>query len=109
MGLGCCSIKAYNHRRLCGSIITNKLKNLHGRKEKIKVVIKRLNSKNTKALTIILSSPEEKLVWRDWLSYWKCVRMASNMGGAGKRWRGTYRNRGLFTRRLALTLIRIEI
>ena len=71
-------------------------------------MIKRLNSKNTKALTRILNSPEERLVWRDWLSYWKSVRMASNMG-AGKKWRGTYRNRGLFTRRLALTLIRIEI
>jgi len=71
-------------------------------------MIKKLNSKNTKALTRILNSPEEKLVWRDWLSYWKSVRMASNMG-VDKRWRGSYRNRGLFTRRLALTLIRIEI
>jgi hypothetical protein len=71
-------------------------------------MIKKLNSKNTKALTRILNSPEEKLVWRDWLSYWKSVRMASNLG-VGTAWRGSYRNRGLFTRRLALTLIRIEL
>ena len=71
-------------------------------------MIKRLNSKNTKILTSILNSPKERIVWRDWISYWKSVRMASNLTEE-KRWRGTYRNRGLFTRRLALTLIRIEI
>ena len=71
-------------------------------------MIKRLNSKSTKILTSILTSPTELLVWRDWISYWKSVRMASNMG-VGTVWRGSYRNRGYFSRRLALTLIRIEI
>ena len=73
-----------------------------------KAMIKRLNSKNTKILTRILNSPKERIVWRDWISYWKGVRMASNLG-VGTVWRGSYRNRGLFTRRLALTLIRIEL
>ena len=72
------------------------------------VMIKRLNSKNAKILTSILTSPTELLVWRDWISYWKSVRVATNLG-VGLIWRGSYRNRGLFTRRLALTLIRIEI
>jgi hypothetical protein len=71
-------------------------------------MIKRLNSRDSKLLTAILNSPTERLVWREWISYWKSVRMASNMG-VGTAWRGSYRNRGLFTRRLALTLIRIEI
>ena len=71
-------------------------------------MIKRLNSKDTKILTSILTSPTERMVWRDWISYWKSVRTTSNMG-VGTIWRGSYRNRGLFTRRLALTLIRIEI
>ena len=71
-------------------------------------MIKRLSSKSTKILTRILNSPTERLVWRDWISYWKSVRTASNLG-VGTVWRGTYRNRGLFTRRLSLTLIRIEI
>ena len=71
-------------------------------------MIKRLNSKSTKILTKILNSPKERIVWRDWISYWKSVRMASNMG-VGTVWRGSYRNRGLFTRRLVLTLIRIEL
>jgi len=71
-------------------------------------MIKRLNSKNTKILTSILNSPKERIVWREWISYWKSVRMASNLG-VGTVSRGAYRNRGLFTRRLALTLIRIEI
>ena len=71
-------------------------------------MIKRLNSKSAKILTSILTSPKERVVWREWISYWKSVRMASNMG-FGTKWRGSYRNRGLFTRRLALTLIRIEL
>lgn len=71
-------------------------------------MIKRLNSRDSKTLTAILTSPTERLVWRDWISYWKSVRMASNMG-VGTVWKGSYRNRGLFTRRLALTLIRIEL
>ena len=71
-------------------------------------MIKRLNSKNTKILTSILNSPKERIVWRDWISYWKSVRMASNLG-VGTVWRGSYRSRGLFTRRLALTLIKIEL
>ena len=71
-------------------------------------MIKRLSSKNTKRLTRILTSPKERIVWREWVSYWKSVRMASNLG-VGTVWRGSYRNRGLFTRRLALTLIRIEL
>ena len=72
-------------------------------------MIKRLNSKSAKILTSILNSPKkERVVWREWISYWKSVRMASNMG-VGTVWRGSYRNRGLFTRRLALTLIRIEL
>ena len=71
-------------------------------------MIKRLNSRDSRTLTAILTSPTELLVWRDWISYWKSVRMASNMG-VGTRWRGSYRNRGYFSRRLALTLIRIEL
>ena len=72
-------------------------------------MIKRLNSKSAKILTSILNSPKkERVVWREWVAYWKSVRMASNMG-VGTVWRGSYRNRGLFTRRLALTLIRIEL
>jgi len=71
-------------------------------------MIKRLNSKSTKILTSILNSPKEKIVWREWISYWKSVRTATNLG-VGTVWRGSYRNRGLFTRRLALTLIRIEL
>jgi len=73
-----------------------------------KAMIKRLNSKNTKILTSILASPTERLVWRDWISYWKSVRVATNLG-VGLVWRGSYRNRGYFSRRLALTLIRIEL
>lgn len=49
------------------------------------VMIKRLSSKNTKRLTRILNSRDKQV------------------------WRGTYRSRGAFTRRLALTLIRIEL
>jgi hypothetical protein len=71
-------------------------------------MIKRLNSRDSRRLTAILNSPTERMVWRDWISYWKSVRMASNLG-VGTVWKGSYRNRGLFTRRLALTLIRIEI
>ena len=71
-------------------------------------MIKRLNSKSTKILTSILTSPTERLVWRDWISYWKSVRVATNLG-VGVIWRGSYRNRGYFSRRLALTLIRIEL
>ena len=48
-------------------------------------MIKRLNSKSTKILTRILDSRDKQV------------------------WRGTYRSRGAFTRRLALTLIRIEL
>ena len=72
------------------------------------VMIKRLNSKNAKTLTSILTSPTERLVWRDWISYWKSVRVATNLG-VGLIWRGSYRNRGYFSRRLALTLIKIEL
>ena len=71
-------------------------------------MIKRLSSKSTKILTRILNSPTERLVWRDWISYWKSVRTVTNLG-VGLVWRGSYRNRGYFSRRLALTLIRIEI
>jgi len=71
-------------------------------------MIKRLNSIDSKTLTAILTSPKERIVWREWISYWKSVRMASNLG-VGTVWRGSYRNRGYFSRRLALTLIRIEI
>jgi hypothetical protein len=71
-------------------------------------MIKRLSSKSTKILTRILNSPTERLVWREWISYWKGVRMASNIG-VTPLWRGSYRNRGLFTRRLSLTLIRIQL
>jgi len=71
-------------------------------------MIKRLNSRDSKTLTAILNSPKERIVWRDWISYWKSVRMASNLG-VGTVWRGSYRNRGYFSRRLALTLIRIEL
>ena len=73
-----------------------------------KAMIKRLNSRDSKTLTAILTSPTERLVWRDWISYWKSVRVATNLG-AGIIWRGSYRNRGYFSRRLALTLIRIEL
>lgn len=71
-------------------------------------MIKRLNSRDSKTLTAILTSPTERLVWRDWISYWKSVRTATNLG-VGLIWRGSYRNRGHFSRRLALTLIRIEL
>ena len=72
-------------------------------------MIKRLKGKDARLLSIILNSPEEqRIVWRDWISYWKSVRTATNLG-VGLVWRGSYRNRGHFTRRLALTLIRIEI
>jgi hypothetical protein len=71
-------------------------------------MIKRLKGKDARLLSIILNGPEQRLAWRDWISYWKSVRMASNLG-VGTVWRGSYRNRGLFTRRLALTLIRIEL
>ena len=72
-------------------------------------MIKKLNSKSAKILTSILTSPKkERVVWREWVAYWKSVRMTSNMG-FGLVWRGSYRNRGYFSRRLALTLIRIEI
>ena len=50
-----------------------------------KVMIKKLNSKSAKILTSILDSRDKQV------------------------WRGTYRSRGAFTRRLALTLIRIEL
>ena len=72
------------------------------------VMIKRLNSRDSKLLTAILNSPTERMVWRDWISYWKSVRTATNLG-VGLVWRGSYRNRGLFTRRLSLTLIRIQL
>ena len=72
------------------------------------VMIKRLNSKNAKILTSILTSPTERLVWRDWISYWKSVRVATNLG-VGLIWRGSYRNRGYFSRRLALTLITVKL
>ena len=71
-------------------------------------MIKRLNSRDSRTLTAILTSPTERLVWRDWISYWKSVRVATNLG-VGIIWRGSYRNRGYFSRRLALTLIRIEL
>jgi len=71
-------------------------------------MIKRLNSRDSKLLTAILNSPTERMVWRDWISYWKGVRMASNIG-VNPLWRGSYRNRGYFSRRLALTLIKIEL
>ena len=71
-------------------------------------MIKRLNSQDSRTLTAILTSPTELLVWRDWISYWKSVRVATNLG-VGIIWRGSYRNRGYFSRRLALTLIRIEL
>ena len=71
-------------------------------------MIKRLKGKDARLLSVILNGPEQRIVWRDWISYWKGVRMASNLG-VGTVWRGSYRNRGYFTRRLALTLIRIEI
>ena len=71
-------------------------------------MIKRLNSRDSKLLTAILTSPTERMVWRDWISYWKSVRVATNLG-VGLVWRGSYRNRGYFSRRLALTLIRIEL
>ena len=48
-------------------------------------MIKKLNSKSAKILTSILDSRDKQV------------------------WRGTYRSRGAFTRRLALTLIRIEL
>ena len=48
-------------------------------------MIKRLSSKSTKILTRILDSRDKRI------------------------WRGSYRSRGAFTRRLSLTLIRIEI
>ena len=48
-------------------------------------MIKRLSSKSTKKLTRILDSRSKRI------------------------WRGTYRSRGAFARRLSLTLIRIEI
>ena len=72
------------------------------------VMIKRLNSKSAKTLTSILNSPTERLVWRDWISYWKSVRVATNLG-VGLIWRGSYRNRGYFSRRLALTLITVKL
>ena len=50
-----------------------------------KAMIKRLSSKSTKILTRILDSRSKHV------------------------WRGTYRSRGAFARRLSLTLIRIEI
>jgi hypothetical protein len=49
-------------------------------------MIKRLSSKSTKKLIRILDSRDNKQVWR-----------------------GSYRTRGAFTRRLSLTLIRIEL
>jgi hypothetical protein len=48
-------------------------------------MIKRLSSKSTKKLTRILDSRDKRI------------------------WRGSYRSRGAFARRLSLTLIRIEI
>ena len=71
-------------------------------------MIKRLNSRDSRTLTAILTSPTERLVWRDWINYWKSVRVATNLG-VGIIWRGSYRNRGYFSRRLALTLIKIEL
>ena len=72
-------------------------------------MIKRLNSKSAKILTSILNSPKkERIVWRDWISYWKSVRVATNLG-VGIIWRGSYRNRGYFSRRLALTLITVKL
>ena len=79
-----------------------------GKGRDTKAMIKRLNSKSAKILTSVLNSPTERLVWRDWISYWKSVRVATNLG-VGIIWRGSYRNRGYFSRRLALTLIRIEL
>jgi hypothetical protein len=70
-------------------------------------MIKRLKGKDARMLSIILNSPEQRIVWRDWISYWKSVRTATNLGVG--LWRGSYRNRGHFSRRLALTLIRIEL
>lgn len=63
---------------------------------------------DARTLSVILGGPQQRIVWRDWISYWKGVRMVSNLG-VGTRWRGSYRNRGYFTRRLSLTLIRIEL
>ena len=71
-------------------------------------MIKKLKGKDARMLSVILNGPEQRIVWRDWISYWKGVRMASNLG-VGTVWRGSYRNRGYFSRRLALTLIRIEL
>jgi hypothetical protein len=71
-------------------------------------MIKRLKGKDARLLSVILNGPEQRLVWRDWISYWKSVRTATNLG-VGLVWRGSYRNRGYFSRRLALTLIRIEL
>jgi hypothetical protein len=71
-------------------------------------MIKRLRGKDARLLSVILNGPEQRIVWRDWISYWKGVRMASNLR-VGTVWRGSYRNRGYFTRRLSLTLIRIEL
>jgi len=48
-------------------------------------MIKRLSSKSTKKLTRILDSRSKQV------------------------WRGSYRSRGAFARRLSLTLIRIEL
>jgi len=48
-------------------------------------MIKRLSGKNTKKLIRILDSRDKQI------------------------WRGSYRSRGAFTRRLSLTLIRIEL
>lgn len=50
-----------------------------------KAMIKRLSSKSTKILARILDSRDKRI------------------------WRGSYRSRGAFTRRLSLTLIRIEL
>jgi hypothetical protein len=68
-------------------------------------MIKRLSSRDTKFLAKLLYSPKERLIWRNWISYWKGVRTVSNWNNVTDRdnaWSGSYLNRGHHTRYMSL-------
>jgi hypothetical protein len=73
--------------------------------------IKLLSKRDTKLLSRILFGPKERIIWRDWISYWKGVRMVSNWNSMTDRenaWSGSYLNRGYHARRMSLQT-RIEL
>lgn len=68
-------------------------------------MIKRLNTTDTRLLARILYAPKERIIWRDWISYWKGVRTVSNWNSMTDRenaWSGSYLNRGYHRRYMSL-------